>query len=161
MKHKMSLQNPPPIPRLVPHSDWNVPGLDYTKARGVQRVNLREVPLESVIEFYGVHPASRYRCRIIGAGGEREIKIWFSHLANCAIGSIDSIISMDLKKFQPGAEEATFMERAVMEIGKLYMMPHFEHRQQDGRHSIALNYSTRRGEGYSRILLQVPEELVK
>ena len=49
----------------------------------------------------------------------------------------------------------------VMEIGKLYMMPHFEHRQQDGRHSIALNYSTRRGEGYSRILLQVPEELVK
>ena len=143
---------------FVSFPDRNAPAFDYANAREVQRVDLREIPLESVIEFWGVHTISIYLCKVTEAAPEdRKIKIWFNRLANCAVGSIDSILSIDLKKNQPGADEATFVERAVMEVGKLYMMPTFDHPWHDGRYSTVLNHSASRGEGYTRILLQMPE----
>ena len=144
---------------LTPYPDWNVPRLDLTIARNVQRVELAQIPLESIIQFKGFHPASRYRCKITDIEGERMIKIWLNLTSQCVIGPIRNIVAEDMINRR--------VELAVMEVDKNYVMPYFKYPSGNEKNETVLDYSQARTEPYTSILLQEPEyhpetmELVK
>lgn len=143
----MTFQNPP----FVPFPDWDAPQIDESKATLVDRVNLYEVPLKTLIHFRGVHPDSLYYCKIAEHDGEKAIKIWFKQRANCAIGSLKHIGSLN---------PDWSMEHGVMTIGRGYVLPQFDYENKEGKIHTILNYNQIRTEPYRQIVVQMPE-LVK
>lgn len=140
---------------LAPFPDWNYPLMTMAAAREVSRVDLREVPLESMILFTGTHSVSAYMCRIEWYEGERKIKIWSRPDVNCVIGSID-LIESNYYDENLGKE---MTEKAVMEINKGYSMPYFRSEMKEGVRNVIVDYSRGRVEGYTSIFLQTSQLL--
>ena len=113
-----------------------------------QRLDLRTVPLDTVVIFYGLHPDSKYVAKVIGPESERRIKIWFKGNVPAAIGSIEDIFSWESK--------LEFKTRAigVMEVGKNYYLPHFYYRL--GKPNQLIIDPLPRTEPYTKIFVKKP-----
>ncbi|MBI4143440.1 hypothetical protein HY487_00995 [Candidatus Woesearchaeota archaeon] len=130
---------------FVPFQEFGAPVIDTEKAEMLARVDLRELPLETVIEFHGRHPVSIYTAKLTtDEEGRRLIKIWLNRRASCAIGPIDSVISCEA----PGIG----VERGVMQVGQLYLMPTFRYLERELR----LDFGDTRVEPYTKIYVQRP-----
>ena len=135
--------------KLTPLNDSLPSPERIDEAEGIEtptRADLRELPLDTIIQFYGIHPDSVYICQLTGTDTERKIKIWFKGRANCAIGSIDTMIAMK------GAAGFDGAERGIMEVGKNYVLPHFYY---DEHRHLTLNYQVRT-EVYTKIFMKKP-----
>lgn len=130
-------------------SEGYAPAFENTMATSVTRVNLREVPLETVILFCGFHPDSWYLAQVVGPNSERQVKLWHKENGKAVIGSIDAIISF--RNIQDFLNKT--VERGVMEVGKQYILPYFSHTIEDGTSKVVLEGS-RRIEYYTEIHVQ-------
>src|SRR3989338_3052859 len=138
---------------FTPYPDWNFPLFDHRAAREVQRVVLADVALDSLIEFMGTHPSSIYHCKVVEMGGKRKVKVWFNPDAQCVIGPIGNITAYSLEE----AASSCKVEEGVMEVGKMYVMPHFTHQLEGERWETTLDYARRRFEQYKKIRILTPE----
>ena len=84
------------------------------------RVELSELPVETIVQFYGLHPDSKYICKIVGSETEKKIKIWFKGNNPCAIAPLERMVSIDNKNGET--------EYGVIEVDKGYILPHFYYR---------------------------------
>ena len=101
-----------------PFPEYSQPKFSITRAVEHRRVDLRELPLDSLVQFYGTNPASVYIAKLCGDEEGKKIKIWWGdHIANCIMGPVDEIVS-----FEKGMIN---LEEGVMELGKNYFMPTF------------------------------------
>ncbi len=140
---------------FTPYPDWDLPILDLAKASEVQKLDLTAVPLESTVLFYGTDYASEYVCTITEMERERMIKVWWNPKvkSQCALGPLVNVVAFDITD----VINAT-IKKGVMQVGRQYVMPYFDHRKQpDGRIYTFLDYSRLRTEPYTKILLQTPE----
>jgi len=112
-----------------------------------KRIDLRETQIGSVIQFYGIHPDSKYNCLLSGTEDERKIKIWLKGRGNGAIGSIDLMISQSFR-------EST-LEKGVLELGKNYLLPTFWY---DSKNNLALSdFMNYRTEPYRELFVLTPD----
>ena len=113
------------------------------------RVDLKELPLGSVIQFYGVHHDSKYITLLCGPESDRQIKIWLKGRGNGAIGSIDCLFSQDF------LVRPRISQLGILEVGKNYCLPHFYFDKEDNV-SVAQQFRT---EPYTKIFLKRPDTL--
>jgi hypothetical protein len=140
----MDQEEPPFIPPFVPFPDCDTPEINLETAEIPDRIDLKELSLETIIRFYGLHPASRYTAKLTqDEAGRRVIKIWFAHNSPCAIGPIESVRSE--KPFDWN------IERGVMEIGSNYVLPTFVYHGKELKCS-----GDPRWEPYTKIYVQRP-----
>ncbi|MBI2542014.1 hypothetical protein HYV80_04860 [Candidatus Woesearchaeota archaeon] len=144
----MDQEEPPFEPPFVPFPDCNTPEIDLETAETPDRADLKELPLETVIQFYGYHPASRYTAKLTqDEAGRRVIKIWFAHNLPCAIGPIENIRSSE-------GLTGEGLERGVMQIGKNYDLPTFAYHGKEFKElGLSLDW---RCEPYTKIYVQRP-----
>ena len=108
----------------------------------VQRIDLRELPLDAVLQFRGIHPDAAYICKVVGPESSRQIKIWYKGRGGCAVTSIDTIGSWDDYWKKHGG---------IMEVDAQYMIPYFEY---DRDRNLRLNFGEGRIESYTQILVK-------
>lgn len=129
-------------------SEGLAPEFDVSKAEEVERVDLREVPLETLLRFHGNHTDSWYIVQVTGSEQDRKAKIWHKARANAAIAPIDSILTYaDISELTAG-----HVERGIMEVGKNYILPNFGYDSE----GVTLKTDRPRSEGYTKILVQEP-----
>ena len=112
------------------------------------RVDLRELPLGTIIEFFGSHPDSKYITLLCGSESHRQIKIWQKGKGNGAIASIDCLFSRDFENL------SLEPQLGFLEIGKNYFLPDF-HYDQDGQVFVQ---QVPRTEPYTRIFIKRPSK---
>jgi len=128
--------------------EYGAPLIDREKAETPHRVDLRGLPLDTIVEFHGKHPVSRYIAKLTEDESGRKIKIWLNREANCAIGPIDSVVSLEIPSFA--------VQKGVMEIGKNYVMPNFNYRREGEHLVLTLNFYNARTESYTKLFVQRP-----
>ena len=118
--------------------------IDQESVEKPYRINLRELPFGTIIEFFGVHLDSKYICLLAGTESDRQIKIWLKGRGNGAIGSIDNLASIDfgLRTSREG----------VLEVGKNYGLPEFYYDRDD---NITISECVRT-ESYTAIFVKKP-----
>ncbi|MFH1072295.1 MAG: hypothetical protein V1743_02600 [Nanoarchaeota archaeon] len=116
------------------------------------RVDLREVPLETCIEFHGRHPDSYYFMQVIGPESARQVKVWFKGRAPAAVAPIECIVAVDYSKVDWKQEkEGAGWEKGVMQVELIYHMPHFYYEDKKLRIDPQM-----RGEPYTEIRVLLP-----
>ena len=108
----------------------------------VQRIDLRELPLDTVLQFHGIHSDATYICKVVGPESSRQIKIWYKGRDGCAVTSIDTIGSWD---------DDWKKQEGIMKVYAQYMIPYFEY---DRDRNLRLNFGEGRIESYTQILVK-------
>ncbi|MBI2660275.1 hypothetical protein HYX07_03885 [Candidatus Woesearchaeota archaeon] len=135
-------------PLFTPSETYlTAPEIDETRLERPNRVVLGELPLGSLVEFDGRHYASRYLMQLFEDKTGNQVRIWLNRRANCAVASLDSIIS-----------ENVDMERelGVLQVGRNYTLPTFHYRDEKGLTQIVVVMSDPRWEPVTEIRLQRP-----
>ncbi len=148
------------LPKFVPILPYERSPEPVHMVEGIERpkrVDLRELLLGTVIQFYGLHADSKYICLLGGTEDNRQIKIWLKGRGNGAIGTIDELVSWDCKDM-PDIKP----EKGILELGKYYDMPTFTYYDdKDVTDQIAvqnLSWSTIRQEPYTEIFVKKPSK---
>lgn len=110
-----------------------------------KRVDLKELPLGTIVQFYGVHPDSKYITLLTGPETDRQVKIWLKGRGNGVVVSIDLIVSEHLPT---GVKET-----GIMEVGKTYFLPEFYY---DDRDNVTIG-GMARFESYTKIFVKRPQ----
>ncbi len=153
---------------FIEFPEYGAPNIDRETAETPDRIDLRDLPLDTLIEFHGVHPVSRYlvqltditRMQEIGARLQKSMQLpesqsgkyikvwWLNHTeSNCAVGPLDG-----LAWFEDSPEE-----RYLMAIGKSYTIPYFTYREGEaGSLELKLSFAEARFEAYTKIFVQRP-----
>lgn len=147
-----------PYPEGGPAPEWI---RDLEGVETPDMVDLREVPIGTVIQFHGLHPDSIYIAKVIGKENKREIVLWFKRREPPAIGSIDAIVSAPSADFN-----SPETRRGVMQIKGFegldprtrghYLLPEFSYTDPTAEGKRQLSFYNSRVEAYTRILVMKP-----
>lgn len=107
---------------FVPDNEFEAPEIDITTGEGCERpdkVDLRDVPIGTILYVAGHHPSAAYILKIVEIGGERKVKIWQSRTSNCFLAPITAIYSGS--RFKPPVDQF------IMELGRGFEFPYFRY----------------------------------
>ncbi|MBW2990195.1 hypothetical protein KY348_00650 [Candidatus Woesearchaeota archaeon] len=127
-------------------------GIEVKGVETPDRVELKELPLGTVVQFYGLHPDSKYICLIAGTEEHKQIKVWLKGRGNGAVGDLEAITSVDYR-----APREKAVEEGVMEIRKNYFMPTFEYDENDNL-TLRGGGANSRFEPYTKIFVLKPSD---
>lgn len=113
------------------------------------RVELQELPVGTVVQFYGSHPDSKYIGLIVGTDDHKQIKVWLKGRGNGAVGNLDAIVSLNF------GDCPNPLEEGVMELGRNYVIPYFLYGRDD---NLILQTTNRRIEHYTKIFVLKPTD---
>ncbi|MFH1917207.1 MAG: hypothetical protein ABIJ21_08160 [Nanoarchaeota archaeon] len=149
---KLLRLEPVSIEFFLEQVDWG--GKDIVN---VEKVDLYEVPVETMVRFCGTHWASMYVVKkisdseiVINQGGD------YRRLAK---GPLDAIGSRDQREYvravETGKREDIMIKGGVVEVGQTYILPYFH---TPGEGMTPIDYINVRQEVYCQILVRFPEE---
>lgn len=116
------------------------PNVDWEQAESVKSVDLHKLSPGSIINFFGLHPISRYTCLLEEVEGKPRIRVWLDPEYGSIVGPVDNIVSIHGSKRRTG----------VMDTSGSYMMAYFIYSEGQTK----IDYSQTRIEPYTKILIQ-------